>query len=229
MTEPEFRPFPKIARLRRPIIVTEKIDGTNGAIRIEPVDVDSDASAGDPLWQDPNLLRVVMDEEGEQAALYAQSRRRLIAPGKSTDNHGFAAWVRHYAAPLAAILGPGLHFGEWYGRGIQRGYGIEKEEGHNGKFFALFNVGRWQDKNHNDLVTFGAVPGLTTVPWLAEASTLGAGAVDTALRLLDRSGSYATGTGPRHEPAEGVVVYHAHSNTLFKQTFENDEAGKGEQ
>ena len=31
----EFRPYPKTPRLNREIVVTEKIDGTNGAIVIE--------------------------------------------------------------------------------------------------------------------------------------------------------------------------------------------------
>ncbi len=35
MMEIEFEAFPKIARLSRPIIVTEKIDGTNAQIHIE--------------------------------------------------------------------------------------------------------------------------------------------------------------------------------------------------
>lgn len=30
----EFQPFPKIPRLRRQIVVTEKLDGINGAVRL---------------------------------------------------------------------------------------------------------------------------------------------------------------------------------------------------
>lgn len=35
MAPPEFREFEKIARLSRPCIITEKIDGTNGAVHVE--------------------------------------------------------------------------------------------------------------------------------------------------------------------------------------------------
>ena len=38
MTEPEFKPWPKISRYNRDIVITEKIDGTNGAIHIAPGD-----------------------------------------------------------------------------------------------------------------------------------------------------------------------------------------------
>jgi hypothetical protein len=34
-------------------------------------------------------------------------------------------------------LGPGRHFGEWWGAGIQRRYGLTE------KRFSLFNVTRW--------------------------------------------------------------------------------------
>lgn len=37
--EREFRPWPKIARFNRDIIVTEKIDGTNGCIVVTPDDI----------------------------------------------------------------------------------------------------------------------------------------------------------------------------------------------
>ncbi len=33
---PEFEPFESIPRLTRPCIITEKIDGTNGCVRVEP-------------------------------------------------------------------------------------------------------------------------------------------------------------------------------------------------
>ena len=36
-------------------------------------------------------------------------------------------------------LGVGQHFGEWWGFGIQRGYGLHERR------FSLFNTGRWSD------------------------------------------------------------------------------------
>ena len=71
----DFTPFPKLGRLNRTMTITEKLDGTNAAIRVVPLtaypmNVDqASARAGDFL-------------------LYAQSRNRIITPGKATDNMG---------------------------------------------------------------------------------------------------------------------------------------------
>ena len=51
---------------------------------------------------------------------------------------GFARWVETNRERLITLLGPGLHFGEWWGSGIQRGYGLTKGD----KRFSLFNVER---------------------------------------------------------------------------------------
>lgn len=225
MTPIEFQPFPKIARLSREITVTEKIDGTNAAIGVAPIWGDQEARAR--KLADPAVVATAVIDD-DLYAVYAQSRKRLIRPGKGNDNHGFAGWVVDNAPVLAAVLGPGLHFGEWYGRGIQRGYGTSLEEGAGGKFFALFNTKRWTyEDGHHPLVELSEVPGLTTVPVLAWASTFNMAVVESALRGLEATGSYVTG-GEGFDQPEGVVVYHKHSNTLFKRTFENDEAGKGQ-
>ncbi|MGR6999960.1 hypothetical protein ACU686_20760 [Yinghuangia aomiensis] len=74
----------------------------------------------------------------------AGSRSRWIHPGD--DNYGFASWVRDNAEELAAGLGVGAHYGEWYGRRIQRGYGLTD------RAFALFNAARWYDQAAPDEV-----------------------------------------------------------------------------
>src|SRR5437762_12956973 len=106
---PEFREFPKMARLSRECILTEKIDGTNGQIFI--------TDAGEFL---------------------VGSRSRWLT--KETDNFGFHKWATEHREDLMK-LGPGRHFGEWWGAGIQRGYGLQKGE----KRFSLFNCQRWMD------------------------------------------------------------------------------------
>lgn len=180
---PEFVSFPKIARLRREIVITEKIDGTNAAVGIT-----------------------------EDGRVYAQSRKRIITP--STDNHGFARWVSERADDLLTELGPGLHFGEWWGLGIQRGYGLDH------KRFSLFNTGRWtMPRDEGRLSCCHVVPILQT--W-ATFSTAG---VDLALDNLRRFGSRAA---PGYDRPEGIVVYHKQSNSLFKQTLEGDDHGKEE-
>ena len=128
----QFEAWPKIGRLNRDVHITEKIDGTNAAIHIKPLQSDEKPS--------PNAIALVeTDTDGCIAQVAAQSRTRLITV--ENDNHGFAKWVAANAAALADNLGEGVHFGEWWGSGIQRGYGLEKGE----KRFSLFNAHRWAD------------------------------------------------------------------------------------
>ena len=138
----EFVAFPKIARLNRDIVVTEKIDGTNAA--------------------------VVVGEDAINPVVFAQSRSRMLTPGKATDNFGFAAWVEQHREALA-LLGPGHHYGEWYGQGIQRTYGLKERR------FALFSVMRWVVDETQAAVfkdVQSRVPGLETVPLMYRGSRL---------------------------------------------------------
>jgi hypothetical protein len=119
----EFVKFPKLARLFREVVITEKIDGTNAAIVW---------SYDDP---DANTVATTITATGPMH-MWCQSRKNFITPER--DNFGFAAWCRDYADELGA-LGVGRHFGEWWGAGIQRNYGrIDRK-------FSLFNVLRWDD------------------------------------------------------------------------------------
>jgi hypothetical protein len=72
---------------------------------------------------------------GEDGAFLAGSRNGWITPEQ--DNFGFARWSQANKDELLK-LGPGRHFGEWWGSGIQRRYGLAE------KRFSLFNVGRWR-------------------------------------------------------------------------------------
>lgn len=175
---PEFKEFPKIARLNRECVITEKVDGTNGCIIVTEVGV------------------------------WAQSRNRVLA--QDTDPFGFALWVEQNKDALRDVLGVGYHFGEWYGRGIQRGYGMESRR------LALFNVERWGD-----------VPlceGLTTVPVLYRG-LFNTAAVERALALLREDGSKIA---PGFMRPEGVVIYHEAAQVGFKVTLERDEERKGQ-
>lgn len=170
-----FQEFPKTPRLNRTVIVTEKIDGTNGCVIV-----------------------------GEDGSVTAQSRNRIITP--DADNFGFARWVADHAAELAA-LGVGHHFGEWWGAGIQRGYGLTE------KRFSLFNVTRWGESRP---ACCHVVPVL--------GSCIGFGSVETIVAVLRHAGSQAAPGWPK---PEGVVAFHVASNRLFKVTLENDEEPKG--
>lgn len=178
----EFREFQKIPRLNREVIVTEKIDGTNACVVI-----------------------------GEDGAIAAQSRSRLITP--ADDNYGFAKWVEaHYEELLK--LGPGYHYGEWWGQGINRNYGL------NEKRFSLFNVSRWGGMNAPNRPACCHV-----VPVLASGAAKDSfDVVKPALAMLREEGSFAA---PGFMKPEGVVAYHTQGNLLFKATLEKDEEWKG--
>ncbi len=191
---PEFVEFPKIARLSREVIVTEKIDGTNAAVQI----VETDDFSGPGATARIGGL-----------TLFVQSRSQFITP--DNDNHGFARWVRDMASEVAR-LGPGIHFGEWWGSGIQRGYGLQKGE----KRWSLFNVHRWGDAAVRPSCCH-VVPEL----WRGKFDT---NEILQVMAELMRDGSRAA---PGFAKPEGVVIFHAQGNILLKKTFEKDDAGKG--
>lgn len=177
----EFVPFPKIARLYRDIVITEKIDGTNAQVVI-----------------------------GEDSSVRAASRSRFIAP--QDDNFGFARWVEENREDLLQ-LGPGRHYGEWWGNGIQRGYGLAKGE----KRFSLFNVKRWADE--------AVRPSCVSVVPVLYTGRFSEQAIIEALMMLESRGSVAA---PGFMKPEGVIVFHTASGVLFKKTLEKDEAPKGQ-
>lgn len=195
----QFAPFPKIARLNRNCTITEKIDGTNAQVAI----IESDS-----------LLNMHLDYQiafVDNLVLLAGSRSRWLQPTKSNDNFGFAGWVRDNATDLAK-LGPGSHYGEWWGSGIQRGYDLPKDE----KRFSLFNVDRWSDPTTRPACCH-------VVPTLYEGvfSTNVVNGVVDSLRLC---GSAAA---PGFTKPEGVIVFHHAQRSRFKVTLEKDEAPKG--
>lgn len=198
----EFTPFPKIPRLNRQMVITEKIDGTNGAIVITPSDLEV---------FNPDYCARVMTNDG-LFDIRSQSRSRFVTIVK--DNHGFAEWVCERAESLVETLGEGTHFGEFWGSGIQRGYGLTKGE----KRFSLFNTSRWNEENT------ASVPGLSAVPVLYEGpfSTY---AANEYIWHLRRHGSQAS---PGFMRPEGIIVFHTAANSMFKVTCEKDEQPKGQ-
>jgi hypothetical protein len=192
-----FTPFNKIPRLNRLCTITEKIDGTNASVCIaHESEVDGGYGIGGSHW-----ISLV---NGFYVA--AGSRTRWIKPGD--DNFGFAAWVRDNTTDLLK-LGRGLHFGEWWGQGIQRGYGLAERR------FSLFNTARWGDAAVRPACC-NAVPVIYEGPFRTEATSV-------ALDRLRIAGSQAA-IGFMNP--EGIVVYHRAANHLFKATIKGDEEGK---
>jgi hypothetical protein len=194
----EFKDFNKIARLSREITVTEKIDGTNGQIAIwEKWDVPSEQA-------EDGMIDIVYD--GTSYIVMAGSRTRWISTAQ--DNAGFARWVKDNVGELVK-LGVGFHFGEWWGRGIQRGYGLSE------KRFSLFNTARWGDDTVRPACCY-------VVPVLYKG-VFDTVVIQDVLNDLAFSGSRAV---PGFMNPEGVVIYHAAGNMYFKKTIKNDEKPK---
>lgn len=193
-----FLPFPKIARLKRECMITEKIDGTNAQIHIVP------------LVDGLVCTQAIHIHEDLKLVMFAGSRTRYITP--ADDNYGFAAWVAAHVPDLWT-LGEGQHFGEWWGAGIQRRYGLTE------KRFSLFNAWRWNDTNPNRPACCGVVPNLYTGPFSTDATS-------TQLERLRTRGSVAA---PGFMQPEGIVIYLSAARTYFKQTLEKDDEYKGQQ
>lgn len=166
----------------------------------------------------PRLSREIIITEkidGTNAVIFNGEDGEFLVGKKSAwittenDNHGFAKWAFANKQELQ-LLGPGYHFGEWWGQGIQRGYGLKE------KRFSLFNVSRW----------FGLSalpPCCHLVPTLCQGPFVDA-TINCALDLLARVGSIAA---PDFLKPEGIVIFHTQSRYLFKKTIEKDDAGKG--
>lgn len=188
-----FMPFDKIPRLSRDCVITEKIDGTNAQVFI------------------PELL----EEAHPDYPFWVGSRNRWITPDK--DNFGFARWAYENADELLQ-LGPGHHYGEWWGSGIQRGYGLQNGE----KRFSLFNVRRWAPDRDKDKFPQDPPKCCSVVPVLYR------GLFDTfvSYQILEWLSLNGSSAAPGFMKPEGIVIYHEAAKQLFKKTIEKDEAPK---
>lgn len=206
-----------MARLSRECIVTEKIDGTNAQLLI------AELANDEPI---PANALGVFDHAGKLHYMAAGSRTRWITP--QVDNAGFAAWAARNFDQLKT-LGPGRHFGEWWGQGIQRKYGMPE------KRWSLFNVGRWclhgetpgtiATSDPRIVKTQDVLPPCCHLVPLLYRGEFRTEWVEAALERLRRFGSAAA---PGFMKPEGVVCFHVAGNVGFKKTLEKDEMPKGQ-
>lgn len=187
----QFEGFPKIPRWDKEIIITEKIDGTNAQVYISEPNEFTEGSIA------------AVEKDGFTYFILAGSRTRWVTP--QNDNFGFASWVYNNAEELTQ-LGPGHHFGEWWGKGIQRGYGIEERR------FSLFNTSRWTEERPS---CCDVVPTLYKGQWCD---------LDGIMYDLKSEGSRAA-LGFMNP--EGIIIFHTVSGHMYKKTFEKDD-GKWE-
>lgn len=145
---------------------------------------------------------------GEDGSFRVGSRTRWLSI-ETGDNHGFMLWAMTNKDDLM-LLGPGLHYGEWWGAGIQRRYGLTE------KRFSLFNTSRWSDAATRPRCCH-------VVPVLFEGMFT-THAVEQELERLRVSGSAAV---PGFMQPEGVVIWHHAARSYFKKTIEKDAEWKG--
>lgn len=179
-----------------------------------------------PFPKIPRLNRAVWISEkldGTNASVYiteagdifAGSRNRWITPDK--DNYGFAAYVAQNRDELVELLGPGHHFGEWYGAGIQRRYDLDD------KYFALFNADRWEHLRRDDR----AVEINLEVVYSRVCGSMMEGYVEAGL-MMDELSEFGSLHVPGFGAPEGIVLYHTASRQSYKWTFDYDEKGKNQ-
>lgn len=129
----------------------------------------------------------------ENGVISAQSRTQFITPEK--DNYGFATWVCNNKEQLINDLGEGHHFGEWWGKGIQRGYNLEE------KRFSLFNPTKKSSICSN-------VPIIATCSFEHIFMT-----IESTVKMLQEQGSFAA---KGYMKPEGVIAYGERSHAYWK-------------
>lgn len=144
---------------------------------------------------------VVISDDGE--FLGCQSRNRIINP--DSDNQGFAKWAYDNAEELVK-LGPGYHYGEWAGPGIQSNpHKLDRK-----KFF-LFNTARWTNNPER--------PSCCDVVPILHEGEYRHDVPDLVLGLLKNEAERLN-----YEP-EGIVVWFHKTRRYEKYTFKN-QSGK---
>jgi len=144
---------------------------------------------------------------GEDGEFLTGSRNRWITP--EDDNYGFSRWAHKHKEELMQ-LGQGRHFGEWWGLGIQRGYGQTE------KRFSLFNTSLWNENNPPPACC-------SVVPVLYDGIFTSDAVTEALIDLKDRGSRAAKG----FMMPEGVVVYQVAGRVYFKKTIEKDSEPKG--
>lgn len=203
MKFPEFQEFKKIPRLSREIIITEKIDGTNGVIYIDDV-----------------------------GNLFAGSRNRwlwgTVQNEIHNDNYGFAKWAKEHCDELKQLCA-GYHYGEWMGQGIQRNYGLKEKRFYlfntsrwiwNAHVCPIENIRKAKE---NDKLEF--CPDCCRVVPVLYNGIFSTMLIQEKLDDLAREGSEAV---QGFMNPEGIVIYHTAAKQYFKKTIVGDEKGKTE-
>ena len=142
----------------------------------------------------------------ETGDFFVGSRNRWLT--EENDNYGFCRWAMENKDELMK-LGVGRHHGEWWGSGIQRGYGLPDGE----RRFSLFNVSVWNEQNK---------PACCHVVPTLLIDKFDTNAVDFIMSKMEHYGSVAS---KGFMNPEGVMIYHIASENYFKAPFDKNYKG----
>lgn len=145
----------------------------------------------------------------EDGVVRAGSKNRWLT--LEDDNAGFAKFVASNSDELLK-LGPGYHYGEWWGKKIARGYNMDT------KVFSLFNVSRWTPENCPSCCD--------VVPVLYEGTFTTAANDGYAINIIGPS--RAAQKYDKAADMEGVMVYFHNTGCYMKVLPELGHKGKKE-
>ena len=131
------------------------------------------------------------------------SRNRWLSAEK--DNHEFYAHIMSNKDEYIALLGDGVHHGEWCGPGIQHGEGLTE------RGFYLFNHWKWFDKELELPKSCHIVP----VLYKGMPNTM---MIQVCMEVLEHEGSQLV---EGYKNVEGIVI--EMGNSLFKNTFKRED------
>jgi hypothetical protein len=178
--EHKFEAFPDIKKLgSAALFITQKIHGSNAQV-------------------------FIFQQEDGSLDLRCGSRSRWIAPGN--DNYGFAEMVYANKQAFIDTLGPGRHYGEWAGPGINSGEGLKV------KTFILFD--HWKYPPERSLP-----PNTVVVPVLFS----GAFDLSRVQECMDDLKANGSKLVPGYMNPEGCVV--RIKGERYKVVFQAEETG----
>lgn len=165
--------------------------------------------------------------DGTNALIYITEDGQFLTGSRSRwitledDNYGFSQWAHDHEEELRE-LEPGHHYGEWWGRGIQRNYGLDERR------FSLFDTSRWAQRHRfSDDVTLPDgmmwAPSCCHVVPVLYLGVFNTHSMEGQLSVLNHLGSTAA---PGFMKPEGIVVFHHAAGHYFKKTCEHDDEPK---
>lgn len=186
--------FNKIERLENIYcIISEKIDGTNGLIEINYDSV---------KFGSKNRYLESHEDNAGFMNFYSYHKNIFINTAKELNEKEIE--ISGETLTKYEEIYPIHIYGEWFGKGIQRGYGLDK------KFFMPFNP------EYAELLIEHEVPHIVR-PYILYEGKFSEKVATSSMHFLKEEGSYVI---PKYMKPEGIVIYFPKYNFYLKDTFE---------